>query len=207
MKEMICTGRRKFIGRRSIRLRDYDYSLPGSYFITMCVKDRKNLFGNIVNGEMRLNQYGRIVQTTWNDIPHHYSGVLLDEFIIMPNHIHGIIIITNESVGAIPAIKMADLRHESPLRMSVKERRRMLLSKIIGRFKMNSSKIINTIQNTPGKTLWQRNYYEHIIRNEKSYHRIQDYIINNPHRWQMNKENPEKKKGDIFDHLLVNQDD
>jgi len=196
MKNIICTGKRALIGRINLRLRDYDYSLPGSYFVTICVKERKNLFGDIIDGEMCRNQCGKIVKSMWDEITNHYDGILLDEFIVMPNHVHGIIIITEDSVGVI---------HESPLKMNIKERRQMLLSKIIGRFKMNSSKQINNIRNTPGMSVWQRNYYDHIIRNQKSFHRIQEYIIRNPERWQMNKENPDQIADDEFDKWLISQ--
>jgi putative transposase len=165
--------------RRSIRLRGYDYSQAGAYFITICTHERIRLFGDIMNGEMRLNDAGRVVQMIWDELPNHYSGVETDAFVVMPNHIHGIILIT-ETVGAI---------HESPLQ-SPRERRQMLLPKIIGRFKMNTAKRINEMRHTPGAPLWQRNYYEHIIRDEESLNRIREYIANNPTQWELDRENP-----------------
>jgi REP element-mobilizing transposase RayT len=157
--------------RRSIRLQGYDYSQNGAYFVTLCTQNRECLFGEIVNEEMILNEYGKIVEQCWNDLPNHYDNIIFDEYVIMPNHFHGIIFI----VGAI---------HELPLHeLPVQQRRKMLLPKIIGRFKMNSAKQINQIRNTSGIPVWQRNYYEHIIRNEKSLENIRNYIINNPSKW------------------------
>jgi len=165
--------------RRSVRLPKYDYSQPGGYFVTIVTKDRACLFGKIVDGKMVLNEYGLIAKTVWNDLPNHYN-ITLDEYVIMPNHIHGIIII-NDIVGAI---------HESPLRMDIKQRRKMMLPKIIGRFKTSSSKKINVLRKTPGQHLWQRNYWEHVIRNENELNRIREYIINNPLQWAMDYDNP-----------------
>ncbi len=190
MKNIICTGKRALIGRKSIRLRNYDYSLPGSYFVTICVKDRKNLFGDIIDGVMHLNQYGMIVKSMWDEITNHYNGILLDEFIVMPNHVHGIIIIIDNVVGA---------RSPRPYN------RKITLGNIIAFFKYHSTKHINEIRGTPGVPVWQRNYYDHIIRNQKSFRKIQEYISTNPERWQWNKENPDKIADDEFDKWLISQ--
>jgi len=161
--------------RCSIRLKNYDYSSPGTYFITICTYNRQCLFGEIVNGEIRLNEYGEIANKYWYEIPKHYTNTQLDEYVIMPNHIHGIIFI----VGAI---------HELPLQQNefpqLIQRRKMLLPKIIGRFKMNAAKQINQIRQNHGIPVWQRNYYEHIIRNDNELNKIREYIINNPLTWQ-----------------------
>ncbi len=167
--------------RRSIRLKRHDYSRAGTYFVTTCTQNRQCLFGDIVDGKMVLNQYGQIVDMVWNDLPNHYPHTQLDIYCIMPNHFHGIVILT-DTVGAI---------HELPLQMSQQQRRNMLLPKLIGRFKMLSSKQTNQSRNTPGKKLWQRNYYEHIIRDEKNYYRICEYIINNPLKWELDSLHPE----------------
>jgi REP element-mobilizing transposase RayT len=173
--------------RRSIRLQGYDYSQNGAYFVTLCTQNRECLFGEIVNGEMILNEQGKIVEQCWNDLSNHYDNIELDAYVIMPNHFHGIIFITDtvdnvDNVGAI---------HELPRQQ---QRRKMLLPKIIGRFKMNSAKQINQIRNTPGIPVWQRNYYEHIIRDEKSLENIRNYIINNPLQWYYDDYNPKKMK-------------
>ncbi len=178
--------------RRSIRLREYDYSQPGAYFVTICAQNRECLFGNIVNGCMVLNDDGKITDHCWLEIPIHYPYVKLDEFVIMPNHVHGIIIINdNSNVGAI---------HESPLQSPQqwksskmdkykRQRRLMTLPKIIGRFKMISAKQINQLRQTPGINVWQRNYYEHIVRDENDLNRIRQYIANNPANWENDENN------------------
>jgi putative transposase len=165
--------------RKSIRLKEYDYSSPGEYFITICTYDRKCIFGEIINEDMRLSKEGKIVKRYWMEIPDHYENIELDEFIVMPNHVHGIIIIT-DPVGAI---------HESPLQMTQKQRRKMKLSKIVGRFKMMSAKEVNIYRDTKGFHLWQRGYYDQIIRTDKNLHNTRDYIINNPLKWALDNEN------------------
>lgn len=172
--------------RRSIRLLEYDYSRAGAYFITICTRERECLFGNVVDGQMQLNEAGQIIQSVWDDLPQFYEGIELDAFVIMPNHVHGAIIIRT-GVGAI---------HELPLRSKasasahIADRRRMLLSKIVGRLKMISAKQINALRQTPGSAFWQRNYYEHIVRDEESLNRIRQYIVDNPAQWDFDRENP-----------------
>ncbi len=128
--------------------------------------------------------FGRIVRDEWLRTPATRSNVELDEFVIMPNHLHGIVIINDTSAGAI---------HESPLQQNdlKSQRRQMLFSKILGRFKMNSAKRINIARGTPGLPVWQRGVYDHIIRNEADLHRIQAYIRNNPPRWVLDEEHAE----------------
>lgn len=164
--------------RRSLRLQGYDYSQAGAYFITICTNHRRCLFGAINENEVILNDLGKIVLDVWYSLPARYPDIELDEFVIMPNHIHGIILIT---VGSI---------HELPVQ---KERRNMLLPKVVGYFKMNSAKYINQKTLSAGTFLWQRNYYEHIIRNEAELNRIQKYIISNPAKWVLDHDNPQGK--------------
>ena len=164
--------------RQSIRLRNYDYSQAGLYFITMCVHQRLSLFGEVVAGKMILNEAGRVVQDVWHDLPSHYTNVELDSFVVMPNHIHGIVRF-NGIVGAIHESPL-----QSPLQQSPISRRNMGLSKLVGRLKMVSAKRINQLRNTQGVPVWQRNYHEHIIRHENAYMKIADYIHTNPLRWQ-----------------------
>ncbi|WP_297761855.1 transposase [Thermosynechococcus sp.] len=173
--------------------------------MTICTQGRACLFGQVVEGQMRLNEFGEIVAQTWYDLPNHIPNVALDACIVMPNHMHGIIVITDASpqiVGAIHELPLHELPlhelplHELPLQsqphqqLPQHERRRMLLPKIIGRFKMASAKGINKIRNTPGIPVWQRNYYEHIIRTEDALQRIRQYIVTNPLRWHLDRENP-----------------
>lgn len=171
--------------RHSMRLKGYDYSQPGAYFMTIVTQGRACLFGDIVNGEMRLNEYGKIVESTWHDLVNHVAGIVLDAFVVMPNHVHGIVIITSApdavgagSVGAgsEPAPTGKPKRHGLP--------------EIIRQFKTFSARRINQCRKTGGVAVWQRNYYEHIIRNEQSLNRIRQYILNNPARWAFDRENP-----------------
>jgi len=207
--------------RRSIRLQGYDYSQNGAYFITLCTHNRECLFGQIQNGQMILNEYGKMVEQCWNNLSNHYDNIELDAYVIMPNHFHGIILITDnvdnvDNVRAIRELPIHELpihelpihelpihelprqrKHELPIhelpihelprqqqKQRQQQRRKMLLPKIVGRFKTNSAKQINQMRNTPGISVWQRNYYEHIIRDEKSLENIRNYIINNPAKWQ-----------------------
>jgi len=173
--------------RRSIRLQGYDYSQAGAYFVTICTQDHVCLPGDIVEGEMILNDPGRIVNQVWIDMPCHYDNIEIGNFIIMPNHFHGIVHIT-APVGAIHELPVQI--HELPLQMTKEQRRKMILPRIIGRFKMQSSKKINQIRQIPGQKCWQRNYYEHIIRNDADYQRINEYIKNNPLKWALDVLNP-----------------
>ncbi len=169
--------------RKSIRLKGYDYSQPGAYFVTIVTQNRENLFGEIVDDKMILNEYGKIVDKFWHSLPEKYQNIELDEFIVMPNHIHGIIIINERVIRELP-------QRESPKRENdIKNRRKMILPKIIGYFKMNTAKQINILRKTLGLPVWQRNYYEHIVRNEDELNRIREYIINNPLKWNLDKEN------------------
>jgi REP element-mobilizing transposase RayT len=171
------------LGRRSIRLPEYDYSRGGAYYITICTQYRKCLFGKIRNGKIALSEYGRIIDNWWQRIPERYGVVALDEYVIMPNHMHAIIVVGGDVYNGVGAI------HELPLRI---KRRVMILPKIIGYFKMNSAKQINQICNTTGQTVWQRNYWEHVIRNDKSLNKIREYIRDNPWHWAADDENPER---------------
>ncbi len=160
--------------RRSIRLKGYDYSRAGAYFVTICTQNRECLFGDIVDGEMMLNKNGEIVESVWNDLPNHYAHVELDYHIIMPNHIHGIIIIVG--AGLKPAPTDTEKTHGLP--------------EIIRGLKTFSARRINQIRDTTGAKLWQRNYYEHIVRNENELNQIRQYIADNPARWEYDHENP-----------------
>ena len=156
--------------RKSIRLKEYDYSLPGFYFVTICTHKRKCIFGTIINGDYTLNQHSLIAQKYITLISSHFENANIDCFIVMPNHVHFILQITHETVGAI---------HELPLQPS--ERRKMLLPKIIGFYKMNVSKQIRL--QLLNSDIWQRNYYEHVIRNQEELHSTREYIQNNPLQW------------------------
>ncbi|HBY18700.1 MAG TPA: transposase [Candidatus Marinimicrobia bacterium] len=183
--------------RHSIRLPGYDYSQPGAYFVTICTQNRECLFGEIVNGEMILNEYGNRVERCWVEIPHHFSHVALDEFVAMPNHVHGVIVIV-ENVGArhvgarYVGARYVGARHAVPPHNSNQcieqfgKPVRGSIPTIIRSFKSAVTKQINEIRQTPGMPVWQRNYWEHIIRDEHELNRIRQYIRNNPMNWKNN---------------------
>ncbi|TVL99890.1 MAG: transposase [Candidatus Brocadia sp. WS118] len=180
--------------RKSIRLKDYDYSRAGAYFITICTYNRECILGDVTDREMILNQFGKTVLECWNSLTGRYANIGLDKFVVMPNHIHGIIKII-DSVGAI---------HELPLQgkdctNQQIERRRMLIPKAIGYFKMNAAKQGNIARNATGIPFWQYNYYEHIIRNVDKLNKIREYIQNNPLKWHLDRENPERTGNDLLE--------
>jgi len=176
--------------RRSIRLKGYDYSRPGLYFVTICTTNRLSLFGHIENRDMVLNDVGKMVNIVWNEMPNHYKGIGIHEFIVMPNHVHGIIEIESNSmtVGAGPCACSDDGWQKTegqPQGVAPT----MSLSDIVHRFKtLTTKRYIDGVNHNEfhqfNKRLWQRNYYEHVIRNEKSYHDLSEYIMNNPINWQ-----------------------
>ncbi len=178
--------------RRSIRLKDFDYGQEGLYFITICYQNREHLFGEIVEGEMQLNDIGRVTEQCWNAIPKHFENVSLHSFVIMPNHVHGIIeIITN--VGAkhfSPEDNEHWTKHFSPENdehwskdiSPLPKGTSKTIGSIVRGFKIGVTKWAR--QNTDIYQVWQRNYHEHIIRNENSYYRISEYIESNPKKWE-----------------------
>jgi putative transposase len=176
------TGRRR---KNSLRLGGYDYSQIGAYFVTMCTKDRDPLFGRTENELMQLSEFGEIASQCWKEIPERFPSVKLDEFTVMPDHLHGIIVIVDQASSMNESVPGGAIR-ESPRtdRNNPVWRRRMLLPKIIGRFKQNSAKQINILHSTQGIPVWQRGYHDHIIHDAKSLCRIKQYIIANPCRWK-----------------------
>ncbi len=180
--------------RRSIRLENYDYSNEGAYFVTICMEEKDLYLGRIVKDEIELNRFGESVDKCWNDLPQHYPHVELDEFVIMPNHVHGIIALKEEDnvgAGLRPArIKRAGLR-PAPTPAPTKHHG---LSEIVRAFKSFSSRHINKIRQTPGTRVWQRDYFERVVRDEEELYNIRQYIIDNPINWATDKENPQAKK-------------
>ena len=176
--------------RRSIRLQGYDYRKAGAYFITTVTQGRTCLFGDVVDGEMVLNDVGRLVQAAWDELPHHYPHVELDAFVIMPNHVHGIIRIVG--AGLKPA--STGLKPATPfVRAGLKPAptdKRASLSEILRAFKTFSARRINEHRCKSGQPVWQRNYYEHVVRSESALGRIREYIMNNPQHWSLDRENP-----------------
>ena len=172
--------------RTSIRLKDYDYSQAGAYFVTVCAWKKEYLFGEIKNGEMRLNECGETVAKCWDAMPDHFHHVELDEFVIMPNHIHAIIVI----VGAqfIAPVRNAATENQGAINHAP------TVGEILRAFKARCTHAINHIRKAPGVPVWQRNYYEHIIRNEPELHAIREYIRQNPLKWDIDEENPQCEK-------------
>ena len=191
----------------SIRLLKYDYSNSGAYFITICAQNRECLFGKIVAGNMILNEAGKMIQSVWNEMPQFYYGIEIDVFQIMPNHIHGIIIIKNKFklfVGAGP--RACPNINSGPRACPIGQPQNitgqpqgvaptgtaMSLCDVVHRFKtLTTKRYVDGVKNNHwplfNNKLWQRNYYEHIIRNEKSLNYIQEYILNNPYNWEQDK--------------------
>ena len=210
--------------RRSIRFKGYDYTQAGLYFITICCQNRACLFGEIENGKMMLNDAGAIANDCWLNIPNHFPNAILHEYVIMPNHVHGIIELVGannhspETVGAnnhspvsklhspvselhSPVSKLHSPKNKknnnsvigdnraknvSPLRSPSKT-----VGSVVRGFKIGVTKWMR--QNTDTFYIWQRNYWEHIIRDDKSHENISQYIINNPTKWNNDKLNPHLK--------------
>lgn len=210
--------------RRSIRLKGYDYTQPGAYFITICTQGRECLFGEIIDGEMHLDEAGQIVVQTWQDLPNHVSNVQLDAFVVMPNHVHGIIIITDRTCmvgsgsvgsGSVGAGSVGAGSEPAPTTTTgpgptagsgpaagpgsvgaglepAATRSSHGLPEIVRQFKTFSARRINELRGTPGTPVWQRNYYEHTIRDEFSLSRIRQYIAENSVRWDADREHPQR---------------
>jgi REP element-mobilizing transposase RayT len=166
--------------RRSIRLGGYDYSRAGAYFVTICTRNRDCLLGELAGGEMRLNEAGRIVQEEWMKSARLRPRVILDEFVVMPNHLHGIIAL-GDGRGTLQRAPTTE-RFGKPTSDSIPT--------IVRLFKSATTKRINEIRGTPNLPVWQRNYYEHVIRNDEELTRIRKYIQDNPLKWEMDRENP-----------------
>ena len=173
--------------RRSIRLKGYDYAQTGAYFVTLVTPGRECFFGDVVNDEMQLNDAGQIIAAAWEWLADQYPHVELDEWVVMPNHLHGIIIIVDDDGRGGSRSAQGDSRiAPTP--------KRKPLGRLIGAFKTVSSKRINELRDTPGLPVWQRNYFEHIIRNERELDRVREYIANNPLKWALDSEHPDAKR-------------
>ena len=206
--------------RRTIRLRGYDYTREGWYFITLCTQDQACLFGEVIDGRMRPNDAGAMILSIWTAIPRHYLGIDVDVFVVMPNHIHGIVVICRNDVdtrmdldvGAAPRGRPASdqaqgqapaQRHGQAQGYAQTPREgqargpapTMALGSVVQRFKtMTATHYIAGVRQSAWPVfrgrLWQRNYYEHIIRDEESLNRIRQYISHNPAQWTSDRENP-----------------
>jgi putative transposase len=169
--------------RKSIRLKEYNYSQPGEYFVTMCTHDKKCVFGKVMEENTLLSPIGEIAKKCWEEIPEHYPCVILDEYAIMPNHVHGIIIITEgrDLINQIPTTE-----NNFPLMKNPKE----TLGKIIRYYKARSAKLIHNSGYVDFQ--WQSSFYDRIVRSDKELNKIRDYITDNPLKWYLDEENPNK---------------
>ncbi len=188
--------------RRSIRLRGYDYSQAGAYFVTICAQDHATLFGRVREGKAVLNDPGRMVVSWWEKLAANFPSCKADAFVVMPNHIHGIIVIRDDPAmdGREGGEHMRGRRGGgahmgAPLRADA----RPALGRIVQWFKtMSTNAYIRGVDEHGWEPyadrLWQRNYYEHIIRDEEDLSRIREYIENNPRAWEDDPENPTTKR-------------
>lgn len=176
--------------RRSIRLKGYDYSQAGAYFVTIVTWQRECLFGDVVEGVFNQNNFGLIANFEWKKLSKRFSGLYLDHFVIMPNHMHGIIMIEMEDLklvthkSATQKIINKTSNHPFSSPKSLVDAKQQTLGSIVGAYKSTVARYINGLRKTPGAMVWQRNYYERIIRNEKEFNNIQGYIEDNPARWE-----------------------
>ena len=169
--------------RRSLRLQGYDYRQTGAYFVTLCTHNRTCFFGAVLDGKVQLNDAGRMAEAAWNDLPARLTHVNLDALVVMPNHTHGILIVGAQFIAPdhLPQ-PCRDYAQQGAIN------RAPTLGKIVRTYKAVSVRMIR--QRLNSTFAWQRNYYEHVIRNEESLNRIRQYILDNPARWQFDPENP-----------------
>jgi REP element-mobilizing transposase RayT len=190
--------------RRSIRLKGFDYSSEGAYFVTLSVRGRQCLFGDVADGEMKLNDAGRMVLSIWSELPRYGSSIAVDEFVMMPNHVHGIVFLNN--VGAGPRA-CPDSGTPTPTRRTNRSHKSgrpqggaptISLPDLVHRFKSLTTNryrrgVIQSHWLPFAGKLWQRNYYEHIIRNENELTHVRQYIRDNPSNWETDEENPNRR--------------
>ncbi len=168
---------KKYKDKKQYRLKGYDYSQGGFYFITICTNNRECFFGKIVNGKMKLSEIGLIADKFWQEIPDRFPVMKIDEYIVMPNHVHGIIIIN------------ADQRRNAPWRVSTLGIQPLIknsLSSVVNHFKGNTKRYCNK---NNLEFVWQPRFHDHIIRDEGELYRIRQYIVNNPSKWGSDRNN------------------
>ena len=206
-----------------MRLRGFNYAHPGAYFITVSTRNRICLLGDVIDDKMPLSEAGRLAQAVWEGLPTHYPHIRLDAWVVMPNHVHGIVMLTEADpdphpirAGFKPAPAKTgtaanNARHglpeiyNDPVRAGFKpapaktgtaaNNARHGLPEIVRAFKTFSARRINDVRGAVGTPVWQRNYYEHIIRDDEALNRIRQYIMDNPARWHEDPENPHTMGG------------
>jgi REP element-mobilizing transposase RayT len=195
--------------RRSIRLPTYDYRNCGAYFVTVCTHQRRPLFADVTTGQLRETKLGRAVRRAWSEIPEHSPQVAIDAFVVMPDHVHGIVIIrsavplteTQSKMGIAgaqrgnasatrtiirPDTGIVGAQHAAPLQFRTRSKCGVApggLGAIVRSFKSATANAINRIRESPGAPVWQRNYYDHVVRDDAEMQRSQWYIRTNPERW------------------------
>ncbi len=183
--------------RRSIRLQDYDYTKEGAYYITICTSDKRLLFGTVNHESVLLNRIGQIAEQCWLKIPDHSTNVTIDYYIVMPNHFHGILFITEPptdsnvllpltSVGAQP-VEYPDFNGAAPCADKVRVPCVIprSLGSIVRSYKSAVSRLAHGLPEFKTTPIWQRNYYEHVIRDEDDLYMKRNYIQNNPLQWEL----------------------
>jgi REP element-mobilizing transposase RayT len=181
--------------RRSIRLPEYDYSQPGAYYVTIVAWQRDCLFGEVMEGEMRLTKFGLVAKQQWEKLPRRFPNIELGAFVIMPNHMHGIIVIINgRGTAGNRNDHDRELSRRAPTREQFQKPVKGSVPTIIRSYKSAVAYRINLMRGTEDIPVWQRNYYEHIIRNEQDLQNKTDYIEANPKLWYEDDENPENIK-------------
>lgn len=201
--------------RRSTRIQGYDYTRPGGYFVTIVTQGRACLFGEVVGGEVVLNEAGKMVSAAWAALPERFPHVELGIFVVMPNHFHGILLFHDNPVGAtlvvapdlttipdpptLPPNEGKDVGRDLPLGAAMKSGAAMkaapTLGRVVGAFKsITTHEYIGGVHRSGwmpfDQRLWQRNYYEHILRNAEDANRVHRYIHSNPAAWTEDRENP-----------------
>ena len=171
--------RRMFPGRRSIRLQGFDYSQPGCYFLTICSVERKCIFGSIENGQPKESALGQIIRACWLRIPNHFPAVETDAFVIMPNHLHGILNIKKHASG-----------HDGPNREAFSSPTFASIPTIVRTFKAGVTRLARQRGQWSGGAIWQRNYFERVIRNGEEYADTCRYIAENPLQWELDEDHP-----------------
>lgn len=174
----------------------YDYSQPGAYFVTICTHRRACIFGEVAGATVRLTEAGQITAADWSALPGHYSHLELDVFVVMPNHVHGILIVkermlvgNNRDTGTVeigfdrPSLEAGHANETATNATKSDDPRHVTLPQIVGGYISGVTRRINILNNTPGAVIWQRSYHERIIRDENEANRIREYVLTNPSQW------------------------
>jgi len=184
--------------RHSIRLPNFDYSRPGYYFVTLCAYHRECIFGDVEKNKIVLNDMGTLIKKNWHDLPVHFPGIGLDQMVVMPNHLHGIIIILDHRRGGVDPPLGIILPHDDATTAGAIIRgaitaplhKGKTLGQMIAWFKYESTKEINrNMTGNPEMKIWQRNFFDRIIRDDEELNRIRNYIVMNPETWEQDENN------------------